>query len=146
VTAEQLPDTPTYIVMFQGALHAVGVKPFTAGSSCLLTKEQLAKSYMMFCQCLGLPGHEEADVIVDKMLCSGVAFPAETGLIETKPADFKTLVQHILYAHRKKSKSCSQCQQVQRQMMRCSACKKVSYCSQQCQRDGWAAHKLVCSI
>ena len=100
MTAEQLPDTPTYIVMFQGALHAVGVKPFTAGSSCLLTKEHLAKSYMMFCQCLGLPGHEEADVIVDRMLCSGVAFPAETGLIETKPADFKTLVQHILYAHR----------------------------------------------
>ena len=142
VTAEQLYDIPTYVQMFRGALQAVGV---TVDAD-VLTREQLARSYMTFCQCLGLPEYEGPYAIVGKMLRSGTAFPTETGLIETKPIDFDALVQHIMQAHRKKSKSCSQCQRVQRQMMRCSACKKVSYCSEQCQRDNWAAHKLVCSI
>jgi len=32
------------------------------------------------------------------------------------------------------------------QIMRCSDCKKVRYCSEVCQQDDWSNHKLVCRV
>mgnify|MGYP003691380387 CR=1 FL=1 len=42
------------------------------------------------------------------------------------------------------TKSCNTCQSVNEDLLRCSKCKMVFYCNQQCQKEDWKFHKLLC--
>lgn len=39
---------------------------------------------------------------------------------------------------------CGNCEGESEEMKTCSRCKLARYCSQECQREHWAAHKVVC--
>jgi hypothetical protein len=41
-------------------------------------------------------------------------------------------------------KCCAVCQDRLKPLMQCSICKKVKYCSKECQKEDWKKHKLVC--
>lgn len=43
------------------------------------------------------------------------------------------------------AESCSKCQIVKPGLKRCSRCRNVKYCSVDCQRSDWPAHKSACS-
>lgn len=42
-------------------------------------------------------------------------------------------------------RNCNQCNK-ENASSQCGACKNVSYCSKECQRENWATHKQVCSF
>ena len=42
------------------------------------------------------------------------------------------------------AKKCNVCQQEEGELLRCSRCKKVYYCGQECQKKDWAEHKQTC--
>lgn len=41
---------------------------------------------------------------------------------------------------------CENCKTEQEKLLNCGACKKVSYCSSDCQKDNWKTHKKKCSF
>jgi hypothetical protein len=41
--------------------------------------------------------------------------------------------------------TCEHCMADGREFKKCSGCKKVRYCSRDCQKDDWAKHKSTCS-
>jgi len=41
--------------------------------------------------------------------------------------------------------SCDYCGKSDCELKRCSRCKKIWYCSRECQKNGWAAHKHTCA-
>jgi splicing suppressor protein 51 len=46
-----------------------------------------------------------------------------------------------------KQGSCFSCWKVVSQLKRCTACKRVSYCSQECQKKDWGdGHKKTCKV
>ena len=42
------------------------------------------------------------------------------------------------------AKKCSACGASAEKLLRCSTCSQTCYCSSQCQRAAWPAHKLEC--
>lgn len=42
-------------------------------------------------------------------------------------------------------KDCKNCGEREKELLKCSRCKKVYYCGADCQRKNWPTHKLTCS-
>lgn len=42
--------------------------------------------------------------------------------------------------------NCARCSETSRELKRCARCKKVLYCSVECQRSDWPRHKSICHI
>lgn len=42
------------------------------------------------------------------------------------------------------TKQCENCSKINNDLLRCSRCKIVYYCDQECQRANWPEHKKVC--
>ena len=40
--------------------------------------------------------------------------------------------------------TCSVCNKTLTRLLKCSVCKKATYCSKECQRTAWPVHKLLC--
>ncbi|MES1921737.1 hypothetical protein MHBO_003266 [Bonamia ostreae] len=43
-------------------------------------------------------------------------------------------------------KSCDKCKKNTEKLKKCGACKKVEYCSRECQKSDWENHKKICSF
>ena len=43
------------------------------------------------------------------------------------------------------TKDCKNCGEKEKELLKCSRCKKVYYCGADCQRKNWPSHKLICS-
>lgn len=51
----------------------------------------------------------------------------------------------VVAAQKTENFHCVNCKKATDKPLRCSVCKKVSYCSQQCQKSDWRFHKWNCS-
>jgi hypothetical protein len=50
----------------------------------------------------------------------------------------------LLNEFKENNNECACCQDRLKPLLNCGACKKVKYCSKECQKEDWKRHKLVC--
>jgi ankyrin repeat protein len=64
--------------------------------------------------------------------------------LDTLPAElFDQLVEKLYKDAMKADKVCAACKK-ENSTKKCGQCKKVYYCSRECQQENWPAHKLIC--
>ena len=65
-------------------------------------------------------------------------------LYATLPPEMQKVIRQADRARMKLFHTCGFCKTGGREFKKCSVCKKVRYCSRECQKDDWKKHKPIC--
>lgn len=57
----------------------------------------------------------------------------------------RTAIMSLNNSIRDITRTCEVCRKIQEDMKKCSKCKAVRYCSQDCQKKDWSYHKTICA-
>ena len=56
------------------------------------------------------------------------------------------MVEEILKGNVHKTRTCQKCYKQENKMTACGACKRIYYCSKECQKSAWKEHKSFCRM
>lgn len=115
--------------------------------------EDTCRLFIPFCRILMSKGSDEE--VVRQMSAFGIVKLQQEGApdwVLKKMHDItqsKTSVPEKNQAaerllHKMLRTPCAKCDELKEKMPLCGGCRKVRYCSQECQRADWSVHKLIC--